>query len=69
MDPRGRLLLGKEGTCPLCAAEYAVPAQLVVSGFVFCYACILGHVRSEGACPVTHIPAKEAHVRRLYLEA
>lgn len=68
VDVRGRMLLFKEGWCPLCAQEYAMPAQLEVSGFVFCYACIVQHVRDEGTCPVTHVEATESHVRRLYLE-
>ena len=52
--------------CPICRREKKDPAVLTASGFVFCYACVMSHVKDSGTCPVTDAPASEAHVRRLY---
>jgi len=42
------------------------PTVLTLSGYVFCYNCIMLHVKQHGTCPVTLVPAQEHHVRRLY---
>jgi hypothetical protein len=53
--------------CPLChRAPKAAPAALAVSGYVFCYACVFGHVSEHGCCPVTLMPARLDDIRKLY---
>jgi len=52
--------------CPLCRRPCTSPAQLSVSGYVFCYQCVFPHVMQHGVCPVTLLPATLDHVRRLY---
>lgn len=54
--------------CPLCKGARANSAVLTVSGYVFCEACIARHVARTGRCPVTLIPARAGHVRKLFLE-
>lgn len=52
--------------CPLCGAPPARPAA-APSGVVFCEACIVGHLaRGSGRCPVTALPCRVEHVRRLF---
>ena len=53
--------------CPLCLSPRTNAACLTTSGLVFCYACILPHVRTHKRCPVTGAWAEERHVRRLYV--
>ena len=52
--------------CPICRRVKQEPAVLTSTGYVFCYACIMLHVKAHGKCPVTLTPASEVHVRKLY---
>ncbi|XP_014488016.1 PREDICTED: peroxisome assembly protein 12 [Dinoponera quadriceps] len=58
-----------KGTCPLCHMPQRVHTVLMVSGFVFCYQCILPEIRENKRCPVTHYPATEDDLVRLYIDA
>jgi len=52
--------------CPLCN-EPRINPTASTSGFVFCYKCLIMHVRqNDESCPVTGIPCKESQVTRLY---
>ena len=62
-DPRAESLRGK---CPICRAPRKNETLLQPSGYVFCYSCIVKHLRSESTCPVTQYPAKEEHLVRIY---
>jgi len=55
--------------CPICRQRKEDPTCLTCSGYVFCYNCIMVHVKAHGKCPVTLIRATEEHVRRLYLNS
>ncbi|XP_011635251.1 peroxisome assembly protein 12 [Pogonomyrmex barbatus] len=57
-----------KGICPLCHKPHRIHTVLMVSGYVFCYQCILSEVRIKKRCPVTHYPAKEDDLIRLYIE-
>ncbi|XP_017799592.1 PREDICTED: peroxisome assembly protein 12 [Habropoda laboriosa] len=57
-----------KGTCPICHKALRVHTVLSVSGYAFCYQCILPVIRKDGKCPVTNYPAKEDDLIRLYLE-
>ena len=67
-------LLSSFFSLPLCACvllslkrrQKVNPTVLTLSGYVFCYNCIMLHVKQHGTCPVTLVPAQEHHVRRLY---
>ncbi|KAG7303286.1 hypothetical protein JYU34_011762 [Plutella xylostella] len=54
--------------CPVCLQAWRIPTVLPVSGYIFCYMCISRHVRQAGECPVTHLPAAEDSLVRLYLQ-
>lgn len=52
--------------CPLCK-EPRINPTASTSGFVFCYKCLIMHIRQNGeSCPVTGTPCKESQVMRLY---
>ncbi|EZA55936.1 Peroxisome assembly protein [Ooceraea biroi] len=57
-----------QGICPLCRKSRHIHTVLLVSGYVFCYQCILTEVRKTKKCPVTQYPAKEDDLIRLYVE-
>lgn len=57
-----------KGICPICCKKQHIHTLLSVSGYVFCYQCILPMVRTHKKCPVTHYPAKEDDLIRLYIE-
>ncbi|XP_033332624.2 peroxisomal biogenesis factor 12 isoform X1 [Megalopta genalis] len=57
-----------KGKCPICCKALKVPMVLSVSGYVFCYQCILPVIRETKKCPVTNYPAQEDDLIRLYLD-
>jgi len=65
--PEGKKLPKSPRLCPICRRTKTNPTVLTVTGYVFCYNCIMLYVKENKNCPVTHIPAHEQHVRRLYL--
>ncbi|KAK3870722.1 hypothetical protein Pcinc_024073 [Petrolisthes cinctipes] len=54
--------------CPICFKIRKYDTVLSVSGYVFCYGCILPYVRREGKCPVTGYPASTTQLIRIYHE-
>ncbi|KAL0124327.1 hypothetical protein PUN28_006276 [Cardiocondyla obscurior] len=57
-----------KGICPVCCKPHRVHTVLTVSGYVFCYQCILSEIRMKKRCPVTCYPAKEDDLIRLYIQ-
>ncbi|KAK4878832.1 hypothetical protein RN001_011338 [Aquatica leii] len=55
-----------KGRCPLCLQNWKIPTVLPVSGYVFCFPCIVKHLQTQHRCPVTNLPAKPLDVVRLY---
>eukprot|EP01025_Chloroclados_australasicus_P041969 TRINITY_DN4473_c0_g1_i1.p6 TRINITY_DN4473_c0_g1~~TRINITY_DN4473_c0_g1_i1.p6 ORF type:complete len:122 (-),score=5.13 TRINITY_DN4473_c0_g1_i1:362-727(-) len=53
--------------CRICKKNRNNPAQLTVSGFVFCYGCIYEYVRDNGKCPITQQRCSLDQVRRIYI--
>ncbi|XP_049294422.1 peroxisome assembly protein 12 [Anopheles funestus] len=43
--------------CPICLQKHIIPTAISVSGYVYCYRCIVTHLQSESRCPVTKYPA------------
>ncbi|KAK2578931.1 hypothetical protein KPH14_011137 [Odynerus spinipes] len=56
-----------KGLCPLCMKAPHIRTVLIVSGYVFCYQCILPVVRTKKCCPITNYPANEDDLIRLYI--
>ena len=53
-------------SCPICK-EPRINPTASTSGYVFCYKCLVSHLRQQGDyCPVTGIPCWENKVVRLY---
>uniref|UniRef100_A0A183CHI6 Pex2_Pex12 domain-containing protein n=1 Tax=Globodera pallida TaxID=36090 RepID=A0A183CHI6_GLOPA len=52
--------------CPICRRTRKNDTVLIVSGYVFCHACIYNFVRLEGRCPVTSIPATSNELVKIY---
>ncbi|GFO44200.1 peroxisome assembly protein 12 [Plakobranchus ocellatus] len=52
--------------CPLCMGPRSNSTALSVSGYVFCYPCIVEHVRREKCCPITGYPASSEHLVKIY---
>mmetsp|Transcript_8960 Transcript_8960/g.10388 ORF Transcript_8960/g.10388 Transcript_8960/m.10388 type:complete len:445 (+) Transcript_8960:177-1511(+) len=52
--------------CPLCKQDRVNPVAST-SGYVFCYRCIVMHIREHGQrCPVTGIYCNESQLTRIY---
>lgn len=65
--PRAETL---RGLCPLCLQKWSVPTVVNVSGFVYCFRCIMRHLQSnEHCCPVTRLPANVSNLVRLHVSA
>ena len=60
-------VLANKGVCLICMGQRVNPTA-ATSGFVFCYRCILLHVRAEGKCPVSGVKCKEEEITRLFEE-
>ena len=53
-------------SCPICK-EPRINPTASTSGYVFCYKCLVLHLRQNGSyCPVTGMPCGEEKVVRLY---
>ena len=53
-------------SCPICH-ESRINPTASTSGYVFCYRCLIMHLRQKGEyCPVTGMPCKESMVVRLF---
>lgn len=56
------------GVCGLCMQQWVVPTVVSVSGYVFCFRCIIHHLQTvEQCCPVTKLPANIDNLKRIYL--
>ncbi|CAG9818722.1 unnamed protein product [Phaedon cochleariae] len=53
--------------CPLCLKPWIIPTVLQVSGYIFCFRCILRFLNENQRCPVTNLPAKPLDIVRLYI--
>jgi peroxin-12 len=55
------------GGCGLChKVECVDPSVCLVSGYVFCDACLREYIRLHGCCPLTKIAASTSDIRRLF---
>eukprot|EP00592_Proboscia_alata_P026100 CAMPEP_0194438972 /NCGR_PEP_ID=MMETSP0176-20130528/107778_1 /TAXON_ID=216777 /ORGANISM="Proboscia alata, Strain PI-D3" /LENGTH=435 /DNA_ID=CAMNT_0039261667 /DNA_START=45 /DNA_END=1352 /DNA_ORIENTATION=+ len=51
--------------CPLCKQSIVNPVA-ATSGYVFCYRCIVMHVRQHGTCPISGMSCSESRIIPLY---
>ena len=54
------------GLCPLCRRRRVGHCVAPVSGILYCYSCIVLHVRDHQKCPVTGLPLKEEDLVRVF---
>ncbi|KAJ4429353.1 hypothetical protein ANN_28115 [Periplaneta americana] len=54
------------GICPICLQNRKIETVLPVSGYVFCYRCIMQYVQEHHCCPVTKYPADMRDLIRVY---
>lgn len=52
--------------CPLCLQRWLIPTAISVSGYVYCYRCIVTHLQKESRCPVTKYPASVNDLVRIF---
>lgn len=55
-----------KGCCGVCRKIIVNPAALSVSGYVFCYSCLKGHIEVFKSCPVTALKAEIRNIRKLH---
>ncbi|KAL9704990.1 hypothetical protein quinque_008508 [Culex quinquefasciatus] len=54
------------GKCPLCLQRWEIATAVSVSGYVYCYRCIVAHLQKESKCPVTGYPASIGDLIRVF---
>lgn len=65
--PRDNKSKKYQGKCPICLKSWAIPTVLQVSGYIYCFRCILRYLNEHQKCPVTNLPAKPLDIVRLYI--
>ncbi|EDW45443.1 peroxisome assembly protein 12 [Drosophila sechellia] len=58
--------LPQRGECPVCLLSIQTPTACSVSGYVFCWKCIVSHMKEHGTCPVTQYPISLDDLVRIY---
>ncbi|KAH8393866.1 hypothetical protein KR215_004461 [Drosophila sulfurigaster] len=56
----------KSGECPVCLMQLQTPTACAVSGYVYCWKCIVSHLKIEPSCPVTKYPISIDDLVRIY---
>nr|SVE93165.1 EOG090X0AIN [Moina brachiata] len=59
----------KSGECPICHQPWKNECALRVSGYVFCYRCIIQYLKENNCCPVTLAPATSNDLIRIFANA
>ncbi|XP_011199641.1 peroxisome assembly protein 12 [Bactrocera dorsalis] len=42
-----------KGDCPVCLMKIQTPTACSISGYVYCWKCIISHLKERSICPVT----------------
>ncbi|XP_030383694.1 peroxisome assembly protein 12 [Scaptodrosophila lebanonensis] len=58
--------LPKQGECPVCLLRIQTPTACAVSGYVYCWKCIVTYLKEHGSCPVTDYPITLDDLVRIY---
>lgn len=56
----------KVGICPICIQKITTPTACITSGYVFCWQCIIVHLKHKKSCPVTGYPISIDELVRIY---
>ncbi|KZS12034.1 Peroxisome assembly protein 12 [Daphnia magna] len=59
----------RTGACPLCQQQWKNECVLRVSGYVFCYRCILPYLKENSKCPISKLPATPNDLIRIFANA
>ena len=51
--------------CPICARNPPVNPTATYTGYVFCYSCVVPHIKVNNTCPVTGLPCNDNQLRKL----
>lgn len=43
----------EKGNCPVCLMKIQTPTACSISGYVYCWKCIISHLKGRSTCPVT----------------
>lgn len=55
------------GKCPLCLQRWRMPTVISISGYVYCYVCIVKNMNEVSeTCPVSGYPASIDDLLRIY---
>lgn len=57
-EPPDILYSGKRygNLCPICLQKWQIPTVVQISGFIYCYKCILNYIEKYKVCPITKYP-------------
>ncbi|XP_062554606.1 peroxisome assembly protein 12-A [Armigeres subalbatus] len=55
-----------KGICPICLQRWVIPTAISISGYVYCYSCIVAHLQKENKCLVTKYPATVNDLVRIF---
>ncbi|ALC38453.1 Pex12 [Drosophila busckii] len=56
----------KRGECPICLLVLQTPTACAVSGYVYCWKCIVTHLKQHGSCPITKYAITLEDLVRIY---
>ncbi|XP_046455316.1 peroxisome assembly protein 12-like [Daphnia pulex] len=59
----------RTGVCPLCQQQWKNECVLRVSGYVYCYRCILPYLKENNKCPISKLPASPNDLIRIFANA
>lgn len=52
--------------CPICYQKFDMPVANTLTGYVYCWKCIITHLKDKKYCPVTLIPTDIDDLIRIY---
>ncbi|XP_055535259.1 peroxisome assembly protein 12-B [Wyeomyia smithii] len=65
--PESDLSSGKyRNKCPLCLQKWIIPTVISVSGYVYCYRCVVTYIQQRNQCPVSKYPAAISDLVRIF---
>lgn len=56
-----------DGVCPLCYDTINNPTASMISGYVYCWRCIMNHLESKETCPITGHAMSIEDLIRIYI--
>ncbi|CAD6998940.1 peroxisome assembly protein 12 [Ceratitis capitata] len=56
----------RKGNCPVCLMKIDTPTACSISGYVYCWRCIISHLKEHSTCPVTGYQITVDDLVRIY---